>query len=139
MGFGNYNGYYQPGYYTPGNAPDLLGQFKSQYPSFGAPPSGGNDMLWVLGEVEAQSYPVAPNNTVVLWDKDRTTVYIKSANAQGVPSIRVLDYEERKSAPTEHVCSCGDKFVDRKAFEALEAKFAALEARLGNVTKEGDA
>ena len=54
-----------------------------------------NDMLWVLNETEATSYPVAPNNSVTLWDKNKDTVYIKSVNMQGVPSMRILDYVER--------------------------------------------
>lgn len=43
-----------------------------------------NDMIWVLNENEATSYPVAPNNSVVLWDKSNPTIYIKSVNAQGL-------------------------------------------------------
>ena len=55
-------------------------------------PMPSNDMLWVLNETEATSYPVAPNNSVTLWDKNKDTVYIKSVNMQGVPSMRILDY-----------------------------------------------
>ena len=50
-----------------------------------------NDMLWVLNETEATSYPVDPNNSVTLWDKNKDTVYIKSVNMQGVPSMPILD------------------------------------------------
>ena len=38
-----------------------------------------NDMLFVLNENEASAYPVAPNNSVVLWDKNNKTFYIKTA------------------------------------------------------------
>ena len=57
-----------------------------------AQPTQTNDMIWVLSEGEAQSYPDAPNNSVILWDKNSDVVYIKSGNAQNVPSFRVLDY-----------------------------------------------
>ena len=33
-----------------------------------------NDLLWVLNETEAMSYPVAPNNSVTLWDKGKDTI-----------------------------------------------------------------
>ena len=94
-----------------------------------------NDMIWVLSEVEAQSYPVAPNNSVILWDKNNDVVYIKSVNMQGVPSMRVLDYKERTpdnapKTPVEHKCQCGDKFVLKKDFEALQSEFDALRDEL---------
>ena len=94
-----------------------------------------NDMIWVLSEGEAQSYPVAPNNSVILWDKNSDVVYIKSVNAQNVPSFRVLDYKERTpdnapKTPAEHVCKCGDNFVSKKDFNVLESKFEALRSEL---------
>ena len=94
-----------------------------------------NDMIWVLSEIEAQSFPVAPNNSVTLWDKNKDTVYIKSVNMQGVPSIRILDYTERtaENAPkthTEHVCQCGKDFVRKDAFEALQSEINALRSEL---------
>lgn len=96
-----------------------------------------NDMIWVLNENEATSYPVAPNNSVVLWDKNNPTIYIKSVNMQGVPSMRILDFEERntdtsKSAqnePVKHECTCGDKFVTKEEFDALKGKFYDLQAK----------
>lgn len=94
-----------------------------------------NDMIWVLSEGEAQSYPVAPNNSVILWDKNSDVVYIKSVNAQNVPSFRVLDYKERtpdnaQKTPEKHVCECGSKFVGIDKFNALESKFEALRNEL---------
>lgn len=94
-----------------------------------------NDMLWVLNETEATSYPVAPNNSVTLWDKNKDTVYIKSVNMQGVPSMRVLDYTERTAenapkTPQKHECQCGKDFVRKDAFEALQSEFEALRDEL---------
>lgn len=148
-----YPNFYQGGYYPQyqnGAVPDMLNQYKGQYqqmpmqqPMMQQPVqqmpmqmqptqmSGANDMIWVLSEGEAQSYPVAPNNSVILWDKNSDVVYIKSVNAQNVPSFRVLDYKERTSdnapkTPVEHKCNCGDNFVLKKDFQALESKFEAL-------------
>ena len=147
-----YPNYYQGGYYPQcqnGAVPDMLNQFKGQYQQMPmqqpmmqqmpmqamAQPTQTNDMIWVLSEVEAQSYPVAPNNSVILWDKNNDVVYIKSVNMQGVPSMRVLDYKERTAdnAPktsVEHKCTCGDKFVLKKDFQTLQSEFTALRGEL---------
>lgn len=98
-------------------------------------PMPSNDMLWVLNETEATSYPVAPNNSVTLWDKNKDTVYIKSVNMQGVPSMRILDYTERNAdnankTPEKHVCQCGKDFVRIDTFKALQNDFEALRNEL---------
>jgi hypothetical protein len=94
-----------------------------------------SDMIWVLSEVEAQSFPVAPNNSVILWDKNNDVIYIKSANMQGVPSMRILDYTERTAdnapkTPEKHVCQCGKDFVRIEVFERLQSDFEALRSEL---------
>jgi hypothetical protein len=103
-----------------------------------------SDMIWVLGQTEAESYLVAPNNSVVLWDKSNPTIYVKSVNAQGVPSMRILDFSERAQnapqTPTEHVCKCGDNFVTKDDFNALKGDFEAFtqkfeETAITQVTK----
>lgn len=96
-----------------------------------------NDMIWVLNESEATSYPVAMNNSVVLWDKNDPTIYIKSMNAQGMPSMRILDFTERnadasnshENAPKTHKCSCGDKFATKEQINDLKAKLDDLTAK----------
>ena len=148
-----YPNYYQGGYYPQyqnGAAPDMLNQYKGQYqqlqmqqpmiqqpvqqmPMVQQMPT--NDMLWVLGQTEAESYLVAPNNSVTLWDKNKDTVYIKSVNAQGVPSMRILDYTERTvdnapKTPDKHACQCGKDFVRKDDFEALQSEFEALRSEL---------
>ena len=100
-----------------------------------AQPTQSNDMLWVLNETEATSYPVAPNNSVTLWDKNKDTVYIKSVNMQGVPSMRILDYVERTADNSpktahNHDCQCGKEFVRVEAFERLQSDFEALRSEL---------
>ena len=137
-----YNPYYgnpyftqQQGYFSNGAMPDMLNQQKMQYqqmPTQQPMAMHTDPMLWVLGQTEAESYPVAPNNTVTLWDKNQPTIYIKSANAQGVPSIRVLDFTERTAnAPKtaeKHDCKCGDKFATKEQLTALEGKYEEIMA-----------
>lgn len=138
MAYNNYYGnpyYQQPNYYGNGAVPDMLNQQKIPYQQMQTPTpmQPTNDMLWVLGEVEAQSYPVAPNNTVILWDKNRPTIYIKSANAQGVPSIRILDFVERSinapKTPTDESFNIPDNFVTKDEFNALKGKLEDLTAK----------
>ena len=126
-------GYPHPGYYS-GAMNDVLSQYKGQYqippqipPQMQMQPQPTNDMIFVLGEVEAQSFPVAPNNTVVLWDKDQHTIYIKS-NIQGIPSMRILDYVER-TAPSRKETTPSVEYVSMEAFRALEDRLAVLEAK----------
>lgn len=92
-----------------------------------------NDMLFVLNENEASAYPVAPNNSVVLWDKNNKTFYIKTANAQGIPSMQIYDFIERiekpQKQPTEHKCTCGDKFATKEQINDLKGKIDDLTAK----------
>lgn len=62
-------------------------------------PQQNSGITWVLGEAGAKSYLVAPNTTVSLWDSESQTIYLKSADASGMPSIKILDYTIRDSAP----------------------------------------
>lgn len=57
--------------------------------------TGVNGIIWVQGEAGAKSYLVAPNTTVQLWDSESQTIYLKSADAAGMPSIKTLDYTIR--------------------------------------------
>lgn len=132
-----YAPFYRGGYFNPiqtqtmPNMAENQGQFLPQYQQPISQPT--NDMIWVLGQTEAESYPVAPNNSVVLWDKSNPTIYVKSVNAQGVPSMRTLDFTERtqngSQTPVEHACQCGDKFVTKDELTALKGKCDDLTAK----------
>ena len=137
MAYGNYAPFYRGGYFNPIQTPTMptmaenQNQFAQPYQApmqaqaITTPPT--NDMVWVLNENEATSYPVAYNNSVVLWDKNNPTIYIKSVNSQGVPSMRILDFTERaetgSKTPKEHTCQCGDKFATKEQLDALQGKF----------------
>ena len=147
-----YAPFYRPTYYDPVQQ-SQMGQFNQQFQQpMGQPmqnaqmPMQGqptNDFLWVLNENEATSYPVAPNNTVTLWDKNLPTIYIKSVNAQGVPSMRVLDFTERlvnaPKTPSAPSFNSPDNFVTLDRFNALEAKFAALEGKVEELRPKASA
>lgn len=136
-----YAPFYRPTYYEPAQQ-NPMGQFNQQYqqplsqPMQQAPmqTQPTNDFLWVLNENEATSYPVAPNNTVTLWDKNLPTIYIKSVNAQGVPSMRVLDFVERSATapkmPSAPSFNSQNNFVTIDSFNALKGDVEALRGKL---------
>ena len=142
-----YAPFYRPTYYDPVQQ-NPMGQFNQQYqqpmtqPIQQAPmqTQPTNDFLWVLNENEATSYPVAPNNTVTLWDKNLPTIYIKSVNAQGVPSMRVLDFVERTATnptpPVGTAFNSPNNFVTIDSFNALKGDVEALRGKLDELNSK---
>lgn len=58
-------------------------------------------MIWVQGEAGAKAFPLAPgvaplNSPMPLWDSEQQTVYLKSVDASGIPSMKILDYTVRE-------------------------------------------
>lgn len=89
-------------------------------------------LIWVQGEAAAKSYLVAPGSTVPLWDSEEKVIYLKSADAAGMPSMKVLDYkirgeEEKKDAP---------EYATKADLDALAEKVAALAKRKAKVIRE---
>lgn len=151
MAYGNYAPFYRGGFFNPMQT-QTMPQMADNQNQFAQPyqqpiqtnptpmpiqTQQTNDMIWVLNENEATSYPVAPNNSVVLWDKNNPTIYVKSVNAQGMPSMRVLDFVERnintsnsqENAPKTHECTCGDKYATKEQINDLMGKIDDLTAK----------
>lgn len=77
-------------------------------------------IIWVSGEAGARGYPVAPNTTVQLWDSEAQIIYLKSADASGMPSMKVLDYTIREqNSPVNNVSRGTDMsaYITREEFE----------------------
>lgn len=104
---------YQPGYYTQA-VPDQLTQLRlqqgqqlqpmqaqPQMNSMQQPQGESGGIIWVQGEAGAKAYLVAPGCTVQLWDSENQTIYLKSADMSGMPSMRVLDYTERGASSVQ--------------------------------------
>lgn len=108
--------YQTPVYYPP--------QPQPQTPQTQAQNQG---LIWVQGEAGAKSYLVAPNSTVTLWDSESQTIYIKSADATGMPSIRTLDYTMRGEETK--------KTVDYATKEDLKALKSELKSLIGKEKK----
>ena len=107
---------YLPYPYQPQNIYQPLQQQPQQQPS---------GILWVSSELEAQSYPVAPNNAVALWDSTKPAVYLKQADASGKPTMRVYTLAERSEtsqAPPEP----GKEYALKTDLEAVVSAIVAL-------------
>lgn len=88
---------------------------------------GGDTVNWVMGEAGAKAYMVAPGSTVLLMDRDEPVMYLKSADASGVPSLRVFDYVERNASrmPQNQSMPTEDKYITRAEFEEFVRKMTA--------------
>lgn len=104
-----------------------------QYYSAPAPQQPNSSIIWVQGEAGAKSYLVAPNNTVQLWDSERQTIYLKSADASGMPSMRILDYTFRDVPQASQMAQkpVGVDYPTRDEFNALKGQIEAIRAELG--------
>lgn len=95
-----------------------------------AQPTQNNGIIWVQGEAGAKSYMVAPNTTVQLWDSESQTIYLKSADASGMPSMRIIDYTIRDNAPKTPNLSSQSDFVTRSELQGVLDELNALKAKL---------
>lgn len=128
-----YNGFpatYQPMYYQP-----QYQQVQTQQQN--------NGIIWIQGEAAAKSYLVAPNNSVVLFDSERQTIYLKSADASGMPSMKVLDYTIRDTAPVNAPVAAPasqtsnlSAYATKAEIEAITAQINALRADVDSMTKK---
>ena len=94
------------------------------------PQQNTNSLIWVQGEGAAKSYLVAPGNTVALFDNESQTIYIKSADASGMPSMRVLDYTFRESTPQKAKISPQNDYATKEDVSLIREELDALRAKL---------
>ena len=93
-------------------------------------PQPNNSIIWVQGEAGAKSYLVAPNSTVTLWDTESETIYVKSADASGMPNMKVLDYKVRGNAVETTSIPMQNGFATKDDLNALREDLNALRARI---------
>lgn len=91
-----------------------------------------NSITWVSGEAGAKAYLVGPNQTVQLWDSESQTIYLKSADASGMPTMKILDYtiREQNSQPTSALMQSSDYVT--------HDELSAFEERITKMIKEAD-
>ena len=87
-------------------------------------PTTNNGLTWISGIESAKAWYVAPNSTVALWDSESQTIYLKSADASGMPSMKILDYALRGTE--SHVDAISAPKVDYLTREDLEAVYEQI-------------
>ena len=114
-----YNNFFPTGY------PQMYGQ--NNYA-----PQQNNSIIWVQGEAGAKSYLIAPNSTATLWDSEAQTIYVKSADASGMPSIKILDYTIRDTAPRKAELPPQTDFATKEDVASIRLEIDALRAEFAN-------
>lgn len=120
--------------------------FPMTYPQMYAQPSyqpqvpqnqGNTGIIWIQGEAAAKSYLTAPNTTVVLFDSESQTIYLKSADATGLPSMRILDYTIRDQKPQNGVFDKQvESYATKDEIDALRAEIEEIQAHLKGAKHE---
>ena len=96
-------------------------------------------IIWVQGEAGAKSYLVAPNNTVQLWDSEAQVIYLKSADASGMPSMKIIDYTIRDNSPREPLSGVHSEFAMKVDVDSIRKDIEALTKRVNSLTEKGGA
>ena len=132
-----YNGFPAYPYYMPQY------QYQAQQPA--QQTAQNNGIIWVSGEAGAKAYLVAPNTTVQLWDSEQQRIFLKSADASGMPSMKVLDYTIRDQTAVNVPVAASNTptinhsdYATRAEIETLTARIEALKAQLDGMTKEAE-
>lgn len=128
MAYGSYYpGSYQNSYYPQIQMPVI------QQPQPQPQQNGNNAITWVQGEAGAKSYLVAPNTTVTLWDTESQTIYVKSADATGMPTMKILDYTMRTDAPQVAKIQPLSEYASKEDVDYLKNEIEALRAKFGEM------
>ena len=122
--------------------PQIYPQYPQIYPQ---QQYNNNNLTWVQGEAGAKSYLVAPNSTATLWDSEAQVIYLKSADASGMPSMKIIDYTIRDTG-----ANMGNKpfetkdpnksteYVLKSDFETLCAEIERLKEELKHVPRQNN-
>lgn len=133
----NFAAPYQQGYYQP-YQPQPVQQNTQSY----SPAAAQNGIIWISGPQEAQMYPIAPNNAVALWEKSGKTIYLKSADATGKPTIRVYDLVERAETASDGVSGADGKtpaYATKDELTAVVGVVKGFDEAIGSIRSDIDA
>lgn len=127
---------YFPASYQPMMYQNPMGQQQQQplqQPQLSQPVQNTN-IVWVSGETGAKSYLLAPNTTLPLWDSEAKKIYLKSTDASGMPSMKILDYtiegESNEKTPIQQI----DEYATKQDVESLAEELATMKRRLDNIS-----
>ena len=104
--------------------------------------SQNTGVVWVQGIEGAKAHPVSAGQSVLLMDSDSDCLYLKSADANGMPSLRIFDYKERTNTPQkpQNVDMSGflteEDLSDYATKDDLKTAISALEKKLKGKKKD---
>lgn len=104
--------------------------YQQYYPQYNQPQmqqtqQTQNSMVWVQGETGAKSFLIAPNTTIPLWDSESQTIYIKSSDASGMPSMKIIDYTIREANnPTNKIVE--SDYVTKQELSEFRSEVAEM-------------
>ena len=115
--------YQQPQNFIP-QAQNYMMQTQSQMSS---------NRIWAQGEAGAKAYLVAPNTSVDIWDSEAHTIYVKSADRNGMPSMQIIDYTIRGESPKLEEVS---QYVSIEEFNALKDELNHIKEQLKHSVRQ---
>ena len=107
----------------------------SQLPYSPAQNQNNNGLIWVQGEAGAKAYLIVPGSTVMLMDSEAMRFYLKSADASGVPSLRIFEYNELSHGiPVAPQATPLEQGITRAEYDELMARYDELSARIDRLS-----
>lgn len=136
MAYGSiYPATYQPMYYPQQMMPQqTMAQTAQQTPQPVAQSQSG--IVWVQGEAGAKSYLLAPNTILPLWDSEAQTIYLKSTDNSGMPTIKYIDYtiREPNQKSANNIVEENHSFATKDDIKELSEELVDLKRRVDNIS-----
>lgn len=108
--------------------------FPVNYP-YAQPSASANGLTWISGIDAAKAWYVAPNTTVALWDSESQTIYLKSADMSGMPSMKIIDYTLRGAENNaERIVDAKVDYLTRDDLNALYEQISDLRDEIDNLS-----
>lgn len=106
-------------------------QYPYPQPQYGGFQQPQNTYAFVNGIEGAKSYPMQPNQTVMLMDSDNPLCYMKQSNAMGQSTIKCFRLVEVSEADLKSSDKPKADYVSKTDFDALCAKVEGLLKKKG--------
>lgn len=94
-----------------------------QYGNYQQPQNQQNNTYAFVNGIEgAKSFPMAPNQTVMLMDSDNPVAYMKQSNAMGQATIKYFKLVETSESELKGPSKPNPEYVRKADFEAFAKK-----------------
>lgn len=103
-----------------------------------SPAINQSGIIWISGESEAAMFPIAPNNAVALWEKSGKTIYLKSADATGKPTMRVYDLVERAQSVSDGVTEQTPTYATKEDLATVVGVVKDFDTLIGTLKSDID-